>query len=444
MKFARGCIRDEVVWRLVLLSLFLCILPTSVQARPHLPLPVSDPAQFLPRPPAFRPAAAHPLLTWPAVENAVFYEVEFLSEPPEVPCGMNASSYRIGHSDHLFSPGYVADLEDFPHSRLFWRVQAYDLDGNPLAPYTEAREIRVSRQPPAPFHPASTTGYATADAPLYPVYSWTPVAGAWQYELEFLKSAPDTLSRTEPSRQRLGVKIARGCSYYSSSPRTSLGDYYWRVRALDGIGDPLGDFSDAEKITGLPKNGRPVATFGDSLTHGGGALSHSPAEPEYSYQSYLDFATVNLGRSGDTTADLVQRFSQDVLPFNPRLVLILGGTNDLRGGASPQSVIHNLSALRDLCLSRGIRPVFLTLPPLNPVNIRRTIQAETAPDWKQNFQTVNQFIRQQRYYIDIAPALSDGQGELPSGFSTDGLHPDITGKKRMAAIINIEWDRVSR
>ncbi|HWR41373.1 MAG TPA: GDSL-type esterase/lipase family protein [Patescibacteria group bacterium] len=400
-------------------------------------IPVAPPATAI-------TVSTRPALTWTAVENAVFYEVEFLSEPPEVAGGMNASAYQIWRSERIFTAGFCPDLDDLPYNHFFWRVQAYDLDANPLSAYSEAQEIQVDRQRREVVKPLLTTAYSRSAAPLYPVYSWIPVAGAWQYELEILSAPPENPNGSEPSRYRITALVIRGFSYYDSLPRPATGTYYWRVRGLDGIGCPIGVFSDAEKITSLSRSSSSTATFGDSLTHGGGALSHSPAEPEYSYQTYLDFPTLNLGHSGDTTADLLRRFSRDVLPFTPRVLLILGGTNDLRSGASPQSVINNLSILRDLCLARGIRPVFLTIPPLNPASIQRTIQADTTPDWKKNFQLVNEFLRRQRYCIDIAPALTDGQGELPAEFSTDGLHPDIAGKRRMAAVINTIWPQIAK
>nr|WP_255711076.1 GDSL-type esterase/lipase family protein [Pelosinus baikalensis] len=87
-----------------------------------------------------------------------------------------------------------------------------------------------------------------------------------------------------------------------------------------------------------------VATFGDSITHGGGSVSYSPADWEYSYQYYLDFPSVNLGKSGDTSQTMVERFEQDVLPFHPQYLIILAGTNSLRGGVTAENVIADLKS----------------------------------------------------------------------------------------------------
>lgn len=74
----------------------------------------------------------------------------------------------------------------------------------------------------------------------------------------------------------------------------------------------------------------------------------------------------------------------------------------------------------------------------------QVFQEETVFDWRQEFNTVNNFIRLQRYYIDLAPYMSNTNGELPDYYAIDGLHPDIEGKKRMAEIINANWATVTR
>ena len=113
-----------------------------------------------------------------------------------------------------------------------------------------------------------------------------------------------------------------------------------------------------------------VAIFGDSISHGGGSISYSPTDWDFSYASYLMFPTINLAQSGDTSAMGVERFDRDVLPFKPSYVIILIGSNSLRAGVPAGEVISDLQTLKEKCLSHGIKPVFLTIPPLNPENIK--------------------------------------------------------------------------
>ena len=89
-----------------------------------------------------------------------------------------------------------------------------------------------------------------------------------------------------------------------------------------------------------------AAALGDSITHGGGAISSSPAFLEYSYTTYLSFECLNLGRSGDTSHTTLERFDQDVLPLHPANLLILTGSNSLRADTPAQEIIKDLDAIR--------------------------------------------------------------------------------------------------
>ena len=90
-----------------------------------------------------------------------------------------------------------------------------------------------------------------------------------------------------------------------------MGDkpFYWRVLALDGAGNPIGGYSDALPFELDPAAEQGVvAIFGDSISHGGGSISYSPTDWDFSYASYLMFPTINLAQSGDTSAMGVERF----------------------------------------------------------------------------------------------------------------------------------------
>lgn len=58
---------------------------------------------------------------------------------------------------------------------------------------------------------------------------------------------------------------------------------------------------------------------------------------------------------------MAERFEADVLPFRLRYLLIMGGTNSLRGGEDPEEVIGDLRYIGDKCRENGIKPIYLTL-----------------------------------------------------------------------------------
>jgi acyl-CoA thioesterase I len=76
-----------------------------------------------------------------------------------------------------------------------------------------------------------------------------------------------------------------------------------------------------------------IVCFGNSLTEGYGAgVGKIPIDKSKSYPHYLaeklNVSVINLGVSGETTADAVKRVG-DVLSYNPMVVFIEFGANDL-------------------------------------------------------------------------------------------------------------------
>ena len=200
----------------------------------------------------------------------------------------------------------------------------------------------------------------------------------------------------------------------------------------------VGHYSDTASFTVPRYETRPfAAAFGDSITHGGGAISYSPANLEYSYTSYLDFPAVNLGRSGDTVDRALARFEEDVLALHPYNLLILEGTNNLRNDMSAADMCQYLDDIRLVCERNDIRPIFLTIMPLNPPKIMRAFNSVTNDDWNQKLKIVNDHIRKMPYYIDLEPYFYDDDKKmLAPELAIDGLHPDVSGKMLMANIVN--------
>ena len=220
--------------------------------------------------------------------------------------------------------------------------------------------------------------------------------------------------------------------YYD--PKARIGKYYWRVRGLDDDNNPVGVYSDVQTFENNPDDNWKIGIFGDSISHGGGHLSFGPADWEYSYAYYLDFPTINLSCSGDTSETMVKRFDTDVVPFHPQYLLIMGGTNSLRAGIPAENVIEDLIAIREKCYENNITPIFLTLAPINPENIKKVFDENTSPVWQRNLNIVNKFIRTQPH-IDAAAALNS-PAILPTYYGMDGLHGDIPTKKIYAKAIN--------
>lgn len=243
----------------------------------------------------------------------------------------------------------------------------------------------------------------------------------------------------EPSAHRVDAFTDTGFDAYDPHPRYGSKPFYWRVRGVTDSGKPVGVYSAAQKFITDPAANYQVATLGDSICHGGGSFSYAPSEWEFSFQHYLNFPTLNLGRSGDTAAMTLARFDADVLPFHPRYLLIMTGSNSLRSVShSAEAVIEQFKTLEQKCLANGITPVFITLPPINPANIKKAFDEDTDKMWQIKFAKVNDYLRTRRH-IDAAARFKNPNSTLPTAMALDGLHVDVPGKKLIAAAVNDEF-----
>ena len=137
----------------------------------------------------------------------------------------------------------------------------------------------------------------------------------------------------------------------------------------------------------------------------------------------------------------LERFSRDVLPFKPKNLIIATGANSLRAtNISAEDIISDLREIGNLCTKNNIRPIYLTLMPINPANISYAFHTPTDPEWHDKLNQVNAFIKRQNYFIDLEPYFYDAYGTMDVQFSVDGLHPDLRGKMLMGEIINQHKD----
>ena len=122
--------------------------------------------------------------------------------------------------------------------------------------------------------------------------------------------------------------------------------------------------------------------------------------------------------------------------------MILTGTNSLRApNLQPELIINDLEAIRQKCEANDIRPIFLTLMPINPANIQFAFHTITDKRWDVKLQQVNNWVRSQPYYIDLEPYFYDSSRKfMDTKFSIDGLHPDVLGKMLMGEITNQHKD----
>ena len=379
-------------------------------------------------------------LTLPQNLNAVRSEVEIFKEIPKDLRADAPIANAIYRNTQVYTNSLMLDMRQLQAEKpLFYRVRAYDLDGHPIGPYSQPADVesalfKTERNAPIPH---DSYGKGNGSVLLYPVYAYTGNPNAASYEIEVTSKYPENLHGFSPSVHRIYAAKTELTDLYDDAPRT--GTYYWRVRGMDSTGKPVGERSLPQEIKNPVKHWK-VAVYGDSISHGGGHLSFGPADLAYSYESYLDFPSINLSQSGDTSEAMVMRFEKDVLPFSPEYLLIMGGTNSLRAGVPAADVISDLKEIQRKCREHGITPILMTLPPINPENIQKAFNEPTYEGWKASFDEVNAFIRGE-VHIDTAAPFEEME-ELPIWLALDGIHGDWNMKRMMAEVINLEFPKV--
>ena len=356
-------------------------------------------------------------LTWPLVPGASYYHVVLLFDTEEY------KADKVIYGETVSAPGAEINLgvlRGAQFDKTYWAVVGVRANGAPVGAYSTPRPLSSGERRPT--SPLIASDYASmAEMPIYPVYAWIPVQGTSSYEVEVWRAAGE-------KKERVRHYYTYETILYDETPIRQAGEYEWHVRALDGNGRKWSDWSEPERFT--VRAPVTVAALGDSITHGGGAIMAPPSRSIYCWETYAGLPVKNLGRSGDTTAELLDRFENDVPPFAPKYLVIMGGVNDFRVGTSARVTIANLSRLAEKCRAHGITPIFATATPICPRLMAKVWEIESASSaWRAEQRAVNAWIMAQPHAVDVATPLTDENGELKESLTTDGLHPDAEAKK---------------
>jgi lysophospholipase L1-like esterase len=192
---------------------------------------------------------------------------------------------------------------------------------------------------------------------------------------------------------------------------------------------------DNKKIAPPAKNEQRVVFMGDSITDSWDNPTNGGFFPGKPY--------VNRGISGQTTPQMLIRFRADVIQLQPRVVVILAGTNDLAGNTGPttlEAIQDNLSSMAELATRHGIRVVFASLLPVSDYEIRDgnpLIQTGRRPPEK--ILALNQWMKtyartNHHGYLDYFSSMVDDKGFFKDELSNDGLHPNPQGYAVMAPL----------
>ena len=172
-----------------------------------------------------------------------------------------------------------------------------------------------------------------------------------------------------------------------------------------------------------------VVFMGDSITEG-----WSDLYPEF----FEGKPYVNRGISGQTTAQMLIRFRQDVIQLRPSFVVILAGTNDIAENQGPitlDAIVDNIASMAELGYANGLEVIIASVLPAYDYPWRPGLSPNTK------IPALNELIRAYAdshgfMYLDYFSRMTDGKNGLQASLATDGVHLSKEGYEVMSELVS--------
>ncbi|MEC3964680.1 SGNH/GDSL hydrolase family protein [Flagellimonas halotolerans] len=159
---------------------------------------------------------------------------------------------------------------------------------------------------------------------------------------------------------------------------------------------------------------------------------------------FKDHPFVNRGIGGQTTPQMLLRFRQDVIDLNPKVVVILAGTNDIAGNTGPMSLkqIHdNILSMVELAKANGIKPIVCSVLPAYDYPWRPGLEPNIKiPKLNNMLKAMTE--AQGVLYLDYFSEMADDRNGLPSDLTTDEVHVTKAGYDIMEKMVKEAIDTV--
>lgn len=177
-----------------------------------------------------------------------------------------------------------------------------------------------------------------------------------------------------------------------------------------------------------------VVFMGDSITDG-----WAPSFP----QLFPGKPYIGRGISGQTTQQMLVRFRPDVIALQPKVVVILAGTNDIAGntGQSTQQMIEdNIASMVDLAEFQGIKVVIVSVLPAIDYwwrpGMEPALKIVALNTWLRDYAAKRGLV-----YVDCHAPMADEHQGMKKEYASDGVHPTPEGYALMAPLVEAGIER---
>ena len=201
---------------------------------------------------------------------------------------------------------------------------------------------------------------------------------------------------------------------------------------------PPGDFGGLKRYKDSNAALQPPASHENRVIFFGDSITELWKLDQY----FPDKHYLNRGIVAQTTTQMLVRFRHDVIELQPKIVVILAGTNDLSGITGPMSVEDiegNYASFAELARANHIKVIFASVLPVHAYT--KEAAGNLAEHPPEKIAALNRWLKEYVAkhsdcgYLDYYTALVDDKGYFKKDLAdADGIHPNDAGYKVMAAL----------
>ena len=188
-------------------------------------------------------------------------------------------------------------------------------------------------------------------------------------------------------------------------------------------------------LTAPAKGESRVVFMGNSITQG-----WKETHPNF----FSENPFIDRGISGQTTPQMLIRFRQDVIALQPKVVVVLAGTNDIAGNTGPSTlemIMDNLSSMADVANANKIKVILCPVLPAYDYPWKKGME----PNIK--IPKLNKMIKaycekKGFYYLDFFSEMNDGNNGMINELTTDGVHCTAKGYDKMESMVKPAIEKV--
>ncbi|MBR4533695.1 MAG: SGNH/GDSL hydrolase family protein [Bacteroidaceae bacterium] len=188
--------------------------------------------------------------------------------------------------------------------------------------------------------------------------------------------------------------------------------------------------ADNERLAAEPNNGKRVVFMGNSITEG-----WIGTHPKF----FSDNGYIGRGIGGQTSYQMLLRFTEDVINLKPAAVVINAGTNDVAINNHPYSerrTYENIVAMATLAQAHGIKVILTSVLPAASFAWRPEITDAADKIASLNARIKKYAEKNGFQYVDYYSALVYGENrELNPNLRKDVAHPNAAGYDVMEPLV---------